>query len=455
MSGTTSTPEVLSLSVHGPVGVLDLHVPSGASSADVATEYSRQANLPSVPSLYTRLGQPLPADRTLAESGLVSGSVLVALAGDAAAPARRRSRGERRPRRRLTAGALSSLWCAVAVVAALLSGWLASSLPESSDLRTATLALLIGTAVVGALPVGPLATHRVLAVPAYAGAAAFAIAWDPTPERLPTIIGVASLAAAVAATVARALGQPGEEGLRVWSIAGVSVFVVTGLAALADIDAQVVWAMLLLVAMLASRFVPVLAVDVPDQYLLDLERLAVTAWSARDRPTGRRGRIVVPRQAVALVAARGTRSVTAACVAIFVVATVSAVMLLREADVWIDVVGARCEVGLAGAALLLAARSYRHAAARALLRAAGLACWVALLVVLFTSMSDSLPKLIAITSISLGALLILVAVALGRGWRSAWWSRKAEVAESLAGAFAVGSVVVAAGLFRVLWELTG
>ena len=327
--------------------------------------------------------------------------------------------------------------------------------PESSDLRTATLALLIGTAVVGALPVGPLATHRVLAVPAYAGAAAFAIAWDPTPERLPTIIGVASLAAAVAATVARALGQPGEEGLRVWSIAGVSVFVVTGLAALADIDAQVVWAMLLLVAMLASRFVPVLAVDVPDQYLLDLERLAVTAWSARDRPTGRRGRIVVPRQAVALVAARGTRSVTAACVAIFVVATVSAVMLLREADVWIDVVGARCEVGLAGAALLLAARSYRHAAARALLRAAGLACWVALLVVLFTSMSDSLPKLIAITSISLGALLILVAVALGRGWRSAWWSRKAEVAESLAGAFAVGSVVVAAGLFRVLWELTG
>ena len=46
---------------------------------------------------------------------------------------------------------------------------------------------------------------------------------------------------------------------------------------------------LLLLATLAARFVPGLAVDVPDQYLIDLERLAVTAWSARERPTGRRG----------------------------------------------------------------------------------------------------------------------------------------------------------------------
>ena len=54
----------------------------------------------------------------------------------------------------------------------------------------------------------------------------------------------------------------------------------------------------------------------------------------------------------------------------------------------------------------------------------------------------------------LAFLVLMVAVALGRGWRSAWWSRRAEIAEAVCGAFAVGAVVVAVGLFRHLWELT-
>ncbi|MFB9311428.1 hypothetical protein [Nocardioides plantarum] len=454
MSSTSRADDVLSVSVHGPVGVLDLQVPAAASSVDVAREYSRQANLPTVPALYTRLGRPLSAAVSLAEAGVVTGTVLVATT-DLAPPPRRSRRDVRRRRHVLEPGALSTLWCLAAVVVAVLAGWLASRLPDGSDLREATIVVLVATAVVGVLPVGPLARHRVLAVPAYAGAAAYVVAWDPAPERFPTILGVACLIAAVTAAVARALDQPGEEGLRVWMIVGVAVFVVTTLAALADVSAQVVWAVSLVVAMLAARFVPMLAVDVPDQYLLDLERLAVTAWSARDRPTGRRGRIIVPRTVVASVAERGARTVTASCVAILVVVTVSAIMLIRETSVWIDVLGARIEVGLAGAALLLAARSYRHAAARALLRTAGLACWAVLLVVLLTAHGTGWTTVVAWVSIGSGALLVLVAVALGRGWRSAWWARRAEVAESLTGALAIGAVVVAAGLFRLLWELTG
>jgi hypothetical protein len=46
-----------------------------------------------------------------------------------------------------------------------------------------------------------------------------------------------------------------------------------------------------------------------------------------------------------------------------------------------------------------------------------------------------------------------VAVAVGRGWRSARWSRRAEVAEGLSGAFAIASFLVAAGWFRQLWEI--
>ncbi|GAA5142496.1 hypothetical protein GCM10023340_06080 [Nocardioides marinquilinus] len=453
MAGATGATDVLSLSVHGPVGVLDLQVPAGASSADVANEYTRQTNLPEVPHLYTRLGSPLPPDEPLVDAGVVTGAVLVALPYRPD-EVRRRSEGPmRRPRHRYLPGALSATWCTLAAVVAVLAGWQSSRLPDSDE-RTYALGVLFGTAVLAALPLGALARHRVLALPAFTGAATFAVAWDPAPERLPTVLGVAALASAVTAAVARALDQEGEEGLRVWIIGGSTVFLLTIVAALLDIDAQVVWALLLLAAMLAARFVPIVSVDVPDQYLIDLERLAVTAWSARDRPTGRRGRIVVPMAAVSTVAARGTRLVTAASAAVLAVTVVAAVMLLREVDADIDVIGARVEVGLAGASLLLAARSYRHAGARALLRLAGLACWAALLGELLLRTEGGFLPLLAALSIGLGALLVVVAVALGRGWRSAWWSRRAEIAESVCGAFAVGSVVVAAGFFRLLWELT-
>ena len=87
---------------------------------------------------------------------------------------------------------------------------------------------------------------------------------------------------------------------------------------------------------------------------------------------------------------------------------------------------------------------------------AGLACWAVLLVVLLDGRRRPAgPRSSPGRRSGSGALLVLVAVALGRGWRSAWWSRRAEVAESLTGALAIGAVVVAAGLFRLLWELTG
>jgi hypothetical protein len=217
---------------------------------------------------------------------------------------------------------------------------------------------------------------------------------------------------------------------------------------------QVVWTVLLVTAMLAARFVPMLAVEVPDQFLIDLERLAVTAWSARERPKGRRGRIVVPRRAVAVVASRGTRMVTAASAAVLAIVAVSAPLLLASATLSMDRIGAWCLVGFAGAALLLAARSYRHTAARALLGTAGLVCWAVLLVEVFDLAGARTEGLVAGTAIFVAFLVLMVAVALGRGWRSAWWSRRAEVAEGICGAFAVGAVVVAVGLFRHLWELT-
>jgi hypothetical protein len=454
-ASTSGTADIVALSVHGPTGVLDLVVPSAASAADVAVEYAQQARLGVTPSLCSSVGRPLPADVTLADAGIDSGAVLVAVTPGPVAPQRGRARrrAETMTDRATAPGPLSVLWFCTAAAAAVLAGWFAAP-QENSDLRSVTIGLLIGAAVLGCVPVGRFAVQRVLAAPAFAGAAAFAIVWDPEPVKLPTILGVSALAAAVVAAVGRALDEYSEEALRVWMLVGTSVFLLTGGAALADVHPQVVWTVLLVTAMLAARFVPMLAVEVPDQFLIDLERLAVTAWSARERPKGRRGRTIVPRKAVAVVASRGTRVVTAASAAVLAVVAVSAPLLLASATLSMDRIGAWCLVGFAGAALLLAARSYRHTAARALLRTSGLVCWAALLVVVFDAAGPRTEGFVAGSAVFLAFLVLMVAVALGRGWRSAWWSRRAEIAEAICGAFAVGAVVVAVGLFRHLWELT-
>ena len=132
---------------------------------------------------------------------------------------------------------------------------------------------------------------------------------------------------------------------------------------------------------MAARFAPSLAVDVPDEALLDLDRLAVTAWSARDSHRGgRRGRIVVAADAMERLVHRASRLVTGASVAILVTVVVASPLLLHAAYIDLDRIGARCLVFFAGCSLLLAARSYRHATARVLLRLAGLGALASLAV---------------------------------------------------------------------------
>jgi hypothetical protein len=442
--------DTVALTVHGPAGALDLVVPPEASVDDVAREYAARAGLQFAPTLHRRTGTVLEPGASMADLGIRSGEVL------AAGGAVRRHAGDHvaveadAP----PPGPFSVTWFAVAVAVAGLAGWFGARVGGlDSDEGRLTVGLLGFSAFLGVLPVGRLSAHRMVAAPAFAAAAAFAVVWEPETERLPTVVGVTALVAAVAAGVARALDVQGDEALRVWIVVGVGLFLVTAAGALLHADPRVVWSILLLAATLAARFVPAMAVDVPDQFLIDLERLAVTAWSARERPAGRRGRTMVPPSAVAHVAARGARIVTASAAGVWAVVAVSAPMLLKTADLPVDRIGARVMVGLSGAALLLAARSYRHPAARALLRGAGLSCWAALAVVLLDVVDPGQRIAVGIAGILLAVLLVVVAVATGRGWRSAWWSRRAEVAEGLAGAGTIAALVVASGLFRTLWEI--
>jgi peptidoglycan/LPS O-acetylase OafA/YrhL len=137
-----------------------------------------------------------------------------------------------------------------------------------------------------------------------------------------------------------------------------------------------------------------------------------------------------------------------------VTVVVASPLLLQSATIDLDVIGARCLVFFAGCSLLLAARSYRHSAARALLRLAGLGALAALAVNLVIGPGEPLLGSFFYVVVGLGAVALAAAVATGRGWRSVWWSRRAEVAESLCGSLAFAAAVVAAGVFRRLWEMT-
>jgi hypothetical protein len=445
----------IAVSIHGPAGVLDLVVPSAATSVDVAREYARQAEAAGVttgiPLLQTALGERLNAAVTLGEAGVQAGDVLVATIG---VHRPRKATMREAARNAPETPALAAMVATIASLVAVLAAWYAGRAGDDT-IRTIAVGILLACALVGVLPVGRHTRQRAAAAPAFAAAAAFAALYEPGAHLLPAILGAAAISAAVVAGIGRAVTPRRDETSTVWIASGLTVFACCSLTALLGWDARVAWTLLVLLSMMAARFAPSLAVDVPDEALLDLDRLAVTAWSARDsQRAGRRGRIVVGADAMERLVRRASRLVTAACVAILVTVLVASPLLLRSATIDLDRIGARCLVLFAGLSLLLAARSYRHATARTLLRLAGLGALAALAAHLVAGPGGSYLDTFFYVVVGLGAVAVAAAVATGRGWRSVWWSRRAEVAESLCGSLAFAAAVVAAGVFRRLWEIT-
>lgn len=458
---------VLAVSVHGPAGVLDLLVPTAATPGDLVREYVAGAGRVAGPVagpvdalvLCDRSGTPLPVDRSMDEAGVRTGALLIAATappGDGSGAADDGPAPSDRPT------TVATLWCWLAGAIGLVGAWLAAA--ADPDDRMVLVGLLSVIALACAVPIGRLAAPRTVAAPVFGAAAALAITADTAtasgPLRTTMVAGLMGLAAAVTAGFGRALAPEVDDRdydvrdpLTVWMVAGVLVFAIAGAGAVAGAEPQAVWAVLLLVAMLAARFVPDYAIDVPDESLVDIDRLAVSAWSARGRPTSRRTRLVVPERAVVVLVDRASRIVSAAAAACLVVCLVAAPGLAITATATPDRWGAWAELLFVGGGLVLAARSYRHALARRLLRAAGLVCWGVLAVEVMTVWSGGRLATVTAAGITIGLLCVVAAVATGRGWRSAWWSRRAEVGESVAGAFAIASLVVATGFFRFLWEM--
>lgn len=416
---------------------------------DVAREYAAAAGLAEPPGLVSLTGRPLGAADRVHDLGLEHGDVVVALdgaldgVGDAAGVPTASPTTDRSDR-------LGPVLLAVAagLVAAAVAAYVASD-----TWRLASAGVLVAAAVLALLPRRGTSASAV-AAPGLAAAGGFAGACSDTTGGLLLAVAVSGLAAAAAAALGRSDDPERDDLMRVWLVAAVLATAVSAVLLLLGAGAHALWALLLAAGVLVAKLLPGMVVDVPDHVLLDLDRLAVTAWSAREKPRGnRRRRMTVNRESVAAAVHRGHRLISAVTLAVAVTATVAAPLLLLAADVGTVALGARLEVVLAGSALALMSRSYRAPLPRNALRFSGAWCLVLAALALVLAL-DGQAILVAVGVVTVVTLAVLVAaVALGNGWRSVWWARTAEILEELCVALCIGVTPLAAGLFAFMQQL--
>lgn len=188
----------------------------------------------------------------------------------------------------------------------------------------------------------------------------------------------------------------------------------------------------LAVVVLVARVVPDLVVDVDDDVLLDISRLSVTSWSPREARRPRRrgwriddsavGSVVVAASVEQLATLVGLAVVSAGCSAVLL-----GVLAARAASP----LSVQLLLAAAAVALTLTARAYRRRRDRTLLRLAALAPALALaipaVVVLGPTWGVLAPALAVVAALG----LVGVAMAVGRGFRSLWASRLADLLELL------------------------
>jgi hypothetical protein len=451
----------LLLTVLGPGGRADLAVPPWLEVGAVAQAYAAEVGLADAPALGTTAGRRLDASTTLEHSGLQQGDVLAAL--DPSAPADTApppADGSLHPVARVLLPAPARLVLLVAAaVCGLGAAALAVALPGDASLRPVLVAGLLVGAAVAAYPFGGLratgARGRTAAAPAFGAAAGFAVACSTRPGGLLLGLAVAGLGAVVVAAVARAwLEDAADDLVGVWLVVGSVVALAAAAMLLLDAPLTGLLSVLFAAAVVAARLLPFVVVDVPDDALLDLDQLAVTAWSAREQPRGRRRRTVVRREGVAEVVGRGQRLVSAGTVVISVLVATTGAVLVTGAGGDVAGVGALVMVGLGGAGLALVARSFRAVVPRLALRfsSAWVLAWLG--VELLRDRGPEATWYFFAGAMTVAFLVVVAAVSLGRGWRSVWWARVADVTEALAIVLVVAAAPVASGLFGAIRVFT-
>lgn len=446
------------VTVLGDAGRADLAVPTWIDVATLAAGYAEQVGAAAVPALATTAGVRLDDRRSVDEVGLRHGDVVVALAPDALAapPEPIGTGGLRRPGSPTVQPVLLLLAGVTGLGAAgVLAGSGATGAP-----RVAGLALLLLCALVTALPLGPAraatARARSATSPAFGAGAGLVAAYSDGPGGLLLGLAVAALAAAVLAAVARTFLDPDQDELvEVWLVVAGAVAVLALVVLLVGGTLVGLWSVLFAAAVVGARLLPYTVVDVPDQALLDLDRLAVTAWSARERPRGsRRRRTMVRFDGVTALVRRGLRLVSAGTVVIAVVVATTGPLLTLDAGRDLAGVSALVMVGLGAGALALVARSFRSALPRIALRLSAAFALAFLGLDVLHQFGRTTDWVVFAVGAVAALLVTLTGVSVGRGWRSVWWARVADLVEGLSIVAVVAAVPLASGFFDVVRGFT-
>lgn len=449
----------LRVTVDGPTGRVDLAVPIWADIQSICRSYMAEAETDEFVTLLTSTGNAIDPSATVQRLGLRHGDVLVAAPKQTGGRHSAAGREEHTFGQRdapPTAQRIAKILPLVAALCALLAAWAATLAPDGPA-RPVCAAVLLGLAFFAPLiPHSDLVDLRawVMTSPVFAVAAIMAATADSGPGGILLTTGAIGLGAAASAAYARAMtAEVADEELLVWLYAGTGTAIVAVGGLLIEASSAAVWAALLVASIMAARLLPSQVVDVPDHVLLDFQRLAITAWSAREKPRRpRRG--IVRRDDVAAVARRGRALVGAGAIAAAVIGSASAVLLLLAVDPGAATIGARIMVVAAGVSYCLGAHMFRARTPRTVLRLAGAVILLFALGRLLVDGDTSVQPLVAVAATLVGALVAFVAMVMGRGWRSVWWARIGEIVDAMSVVAVVACIPLATGFFDAMRQLT-
>ncbi|MEV7973576.1 hypothetical protein [Cellulomonas sp. NPDC089187] len=377
----------------------------------------------------------------------------------APAPRPRRGRGGRvlgpvgddTPRRPLPVGGMLAAGSAVTLAVALIFLWVGSP-----DGITSTVAgAVIGTAAV-ALATLSHSTAATVAAPVWAGCAAvIASAPQSGPDRRLALVAGLTAAAAIAGIdyLRTRIDRQGED-LAAVLLAGWGTAAVTCAATLLTTKPTVIAAGLLVgLAPLALRLLPVLSLRVPDSQLIDLAHVSRSAPSVRGtRPRGL-GRVNDRQVNRTVHAAERRADAGVLLVALLPVLLLPAVLTAALQGGALTRWAGFALVLLLLAVLALQPRTARRAVARWAPRvAAGIVLVEGVL--LLGPWLGLVGAASAGIAVALALVLVAVASFLGRGWRSVLASRLADTAESLAMALVLPAALVAVDLIEILRRVT-
>lgn len=443
-----SSAAVLRVRVVASAGEVDLVVPAGATPPALLEGLGLDPGL----AVGGSTGRSLAPDASLAQQGVRDGDLLVVgpLGSVRASVSPREgasllpSAGSTVPRVILTPGALA--------LCGLAAGWSAAVDPWA---RVAVALVTVVAGVVTALAPrrGLLPAGAQALTPGFAAAAAVALVPREEPrDDLVAILVAGAVVAQIAVLLRFVATRASFAALTAWTVGGAVVAGLAALALAADGRPRVVWAGVVCVAVVAAALLPQVAIDAPDEQLLDTDRMSATTWTARSAAP-RVTRVRVRPREVAEAVDAGRRLVCAGAIAASAAAAAGCAGLALDPiagwSTWLSF-ATGIVVGVALASL---SRAYGGYVPKIALRVGGLIAAAAAAGALLAEVNTIALVSIAGAAPVLAVPVLIAAARLGHGWRSVWWSRLGDGFGNLAVAASLPCALLAAGTIEYMRQL--